>query len=333
MSFINHLFHRSKLYTFLTILLIAILLCNKKQPLHLVLDTMIFQLHFLRFIIFTLICRSAQCQITIPNGFGVEFWDAMSSVPDKIPQLKKSPTWHNLERAYNTHVVNNLQIKSERIPNIIHQIWIGSPFPEKHKAFQKTWLEHHPDWQYILWTDKEIKEFGLTHQDMYDAASNYGAKSDIARYEILYRLGGLYIDTDFECLKPFDIFHESCDLYAGAAYYHSCTAFIGIIGCIPGHPIIKECLDSLDINQIKRVSCAMDILQATGPAKFSSAVNKHLKDSSDATVIFPCGYFYPWPHYQKDKRKVEQIRKWVAKETFAIHHWQSSWNKAFKQTS
>jgi mannosyltransferase OCH1-like enzyme len=41
-------------------------------------------------------------------------------------------------------------------------------------------------------------------QAAFDRASNFGEKSDIWRYEILFRLGGVYVDTDFECVRPFD---------------------------------------------------------------------------------------------------------------------------------
>ena len=68
-------------------------------------------------------------------------------------------------------------------------------FPEKHKAFRETWMQNHPGWEFRLWTDADIEAFGLTNKRLYDETPNYGAKSDIARYEILYRIGGLYVDT------------------------------------------------------------------------------------------------------------------------------------------
>lgn len=287
-------------------------------------------LHYLLAIILGLAPSSTKTPepYLIPTGFGVNFWDAMWCVKDKIPTLQKSITWHNLEKAYNQHIVNNLEIKENRIPKIIHQIWIGSPYPKKHKPFQKTWLDNHPDWTYILWTDKEIEQFGLVNKDAYDATNNCGAKSDIARYEILYRLGGLYVDTDFECLRPFDIFHACCDFYTGSAHFVTSTAFMAIIGCVPGHPILLSCIESLNIQKIAHARSAMDVLQSTGPAYFSKAVNAHLAISTDTSVVFPSGYFYPWPHYNRDQNSLEQIQKWIRPETFAIHHWHSSWNNA-----
>src|ERR1700730_3033568 len=42
-----------------------------------------------------------------------------------------------------------------KIPKIIHQIWLGSPFPEKYNKYQASWQKLHPKWIYKLWTDKD----------------------------------------------------------------------------------------------------------------------------------------------------------------------------------
>jgi len=90
---------------------------------------------------------------------------------------------------YEHYVAHGLMQRTQvLIPKIIHQIWLGSPLPEKYKQLQKSWLKYHPDWHYYLWTEKEIAAFGLTNQALYDATSNYGEKSDIARYEIYIAL-------------------------------------------------------------------------------------------------------------------------------------------------
>lgn len=47
--------------------------------------------------------------------------------------------------------------KQCRIPKKIHQIWLGSPLPEKFARLAATWKQHHPDWEYMqLWTDQDI---------------------------------------------------------------------------------------------------------------------------------------------------------------------------------
>ena len=86
------------------------------------------------------------------------------------------------------------------IPKIIHQIWIGpKPIPIN---MIKTWKDKHPDFEHILWNKEEIKKRNMEFkcQKRIDEMEEWCGKADIMRIEILYKYGGIYIDTDFECL-------------------------------------------------------------------------------------------------------------------------------------
>ncbi len=233
--------------------------------------------------------------------------------------------WKLITLFYNNFITGKSYNSKEYIPKKIHQIWLGSPFPSKYTAWQETWKKFHPDWEYFLWTDADIEKFGLYNKDMYDAAKNYGQKSDIARYEILYRIGGLYIDTDFECFKSFDLLHHCCDFYAGVAY--GSTAIIlynGLIGSRAKHPILKECIESLKA-QKKNVDPYAHILHKTGPFHFTRAYKKHIATSGGAPLLLPVTYLYPWPEYMR--REKDNLHLWLKPESFAMHHWEVSWKE------
>jgi len=91
------------------------------------------------------------------------------------------------------------------IPKIIHQMWIG---PKKPPADEmETWKDFHPDWQYILWNENSLSENfpeGLFNQQQYNQMLELPGKCDIARYEILHKFGGVFIDADSICLRPLD---------------------------------------------------------------------------------------------------------------------------------
>lgn len=235
----------------------------------------------------------------------------------------------NGEASYNMFWKNGLKKDSTpRIPKIIHQIWLGSPFPEKYKRLQQTWKEQHPDWKYILWTDKEIKEFHLVNEKLFNQANNYGQKSDIARYEILCRMGGLYVDTDFECLKPFDDLHYSLDFYTSCLPEKngSLTLLNGLIASRPNHPILEACIKKLsDIQKLN--TNKGNILSTTGPYFFTKCVYENLNSKADRSVIFPVSFFYPLPNdLRLQKFTLEDVKKkFVRDETFAIHWWCCSW--------
>ena len=168
--------------------------------------------------------------------------------------------------------------RGPRIPKIIHQIWIGPrPFPEKYKAWQKTW-QSLPGWTYKLWTDEEVESFPLINKELYLQEKNYGARADILRIEILYQEGGLYVDTDYECIKSeiFDELHELYDFYCGMSPLDGKAILINnaLIGSIPGHSILKGYIDTLKLVD-DTVQCSLEQpenLIIRGPAHFAQSV-------------------------------------------------------------
>lgn len=206
------------------------------------------------------------------------------------------------------------------IPKLIHMIWLGSPFPERCKEMLDSWRKCHPDWTIKLWTDADVEGFHLVNQAAYNRAQNFGEKSDIFRYEILYRYGGLYVDTDFECLKPFDELHRSCEFYAGITHDQTALLCNALIGARPGHPILKECIENIPVSAGNHN--AMRIMNATGPYYFSKIY--FLTGLFAKTVILPVTYFYPVPGSHRTDTQ-EKKRQFIRPESMAVHHWASTW--------
>lgn len=86
------------------------------------------------------------------------------------------------------------------IPKIIHQIWLGPKSPPWN--LMNTWRQNHPDWAYYLWRDSNRPI--LTAEKQFNRITSYTMKSDILRYELMFKYGGMYVDCDVLCLKPFD---------------------------------------------------------------------------------------------------------------------------------
>jgi len=199
--------------------------------------------------------------------------------------------WRLLNRLYKTHLFGRVKRqKNERIPKIIHQIWLGSPFPEKYKKMQQSWIDKHPDWGYYLWTDETVAHLYLKNRTLFEAATNMGQKTAILRYEILHQFGGLYVDCDFECLQAFDIFNENCDFFAGVIdHIRRPEISNALIGAAPNHPILRKCIEELRVQQ------------ETGPTFFTKcffAVAK--KKSPQVNIVLPATFFYPIPSHQRD---------------------------------
>jgi mannosyltransferase OCH1-like enzyme len=207
-----------------------------------------------------------------------------------------------------------------RIPKIIHQIWLGGQLPDCYRAWCASWQEKHPDWQYQLWTDDDAASYEFINKDLFESATNFGQKADIWRYEILYRYGGLYVDIDEECLKPFDELHDLCDLYIGMQSLDTAYLQLGIavIGAAPGHPLLMQA-----IAELEKTAHSGPIVLKTGPLFFTRLYLQYAAQYNLHDALLPPSYFYPCGYEQKNSPQAE----WQKDESYAVHHWAGSWLK------
>ena len=236
------------------------------------------------------------------------------------PEFINNKEWNLVNRQFEKLRKTLISIKP-LIPKIIHQIWLGGELPNKYIPLQQTWLKQHPGWEYKLWTDKEVEEFGLENKILYDATKNFGEKSDIVRYEVLNKFGGLYVDCDFECLQPFDILHYYCDFYAGLGYGTNPIVLCGLFGCTPHHPILKACIKTMKREQNAKENF-VEILNRTSVFHFTKCF---MANYTEKSVAFPVTFFYPLPDFERDTN-AKNILKFIKPESFAIHYWHLSWN-------
>lgn len=243
-----------------------------------------------------------------------------------IPGVQVSDLMIFFKQIYekNSGLMNTL-CAQVRIPKIIHQIWLGSKVPKCYLAWRKSWQKFHPGWIYILWTDKEVNNLKLYNQDYFNKARNFGEKANVLRYELLYQFGGVYADIDFECLKSFDVFHHSFDFYTGIAPLDCNIAYLNnaIIGSIPGHPILKHCIETIadDMCIEKEIRARTRVTNAcTGPIHFTKSFYQVAKDNDDCVIALPSAMLYPLKHSQVDAGVIgDEFKR--RKEVFAVHYW------------
>jgi inositol phosphorylceramide mannosyltransferase catalytic subunit len=279
-----------------------------------------------RFFFFTFAILSVST-IAFSSLTKVDFDYSMSrSTSFEMEKSHQSKKWRLIRRLYKTYKPDI--ITSEyRIPPIIHFIWLGSPLPEVSRELIETWKFFHPGWTVKVWGDQEAKEFKMVNREAFDGALNYGEKSDIWRYEILYKFGGVYVDTDFECLRPFDDIHKSCDLYAGLGYTRRPLLYNGLIGAAPKHPIIKLCMDSIKKGPADQNDTRIQM--KTGPYYFTNCFFQLASEFKGKIVAFPITYFYAFPNSMRkpNSNRDEVKRKWMLPESYALHYWATSWLK------
>jgi len=212
--------------------------------------------------------------------------------------------------------------KQPRIPKIIHQIWIGKEVPKEFLEFQKSWKEHHPDWEYHLWTQHNIPFKEFRNYDLIKESGNLGEVSDLVRLELLYKFGGLYVDMDTECFRAHDILHHAYDFYMCLQPLDSDIIQLANspIGSKPGHPILEKM-----IKEVRRRSFMPEyknnIPFKTGPVALTRAFLRKAHKDGFVDMALPPYFMFPL----KSKETEIEKEKWIESGAFSVHYWAKTW--------
>ncbi len=130
------------------------------------------------------------------------------------------------------------------IPRVFHQIWVGpDPLPAEYAAYQQTWLEHHPGWTLRFWTEDNLP-LPLRRPEAAERLRVPAERANILRLELLWRFGGVYLDTDFECLRSIEPLIEGAELFISLAKPGRVNN--ALMGSVAGHPLLDEALDRIE---------------------------------------------------------------------------------------
>lgn len=204
-----------------------------------------------------------------------------------------------------------------RIPHIIHQTFKDENIPSIYWDNIKTVREHHPTWKYYFWTDASARQLVADRfpnwLSMWDRLRLGIKRADALRYFILYEYGGVYLDLDFEVVRPLD---NTTTKYAGiiapepfehAAFLYE-KEFI-LMNCFmssrPRHPFFKHLMD-----QLPKTYFDVDLIKATGPlfvtSQYLSFYNISVADSNRTKVDCRSNspYFYKGKLSETDENAI-----------------------------
>lgn len=91
------------------------------------------------------------------------------------------------------------------IPKKIHYCWFsGKPIPEYLIRCLDSWRRYCPEYEIIRWDEANYDVNEIPYVEQAYRCQRWGFASDVARLDILYRHGGIYLDTDVELLRSLD---------------------------------------------------------------------------------------------------------------------------------
>jgi mannosyltransferase OCH1-like enzyme len=194
------------------------------------------------------------------------------------------------------------------IPRTIHQIWIGpDPLPADHRRWIETWRRHHPKWDHRLWTEDDLPDDPI-RPEILERLRAPVERADILRLEILYRHGGVYVDTDMECLRPVD------EVLGDEEFVGVCMkpgrATNTFIAAVPGHPLLRRALNEVRPMEVYwTLSAPTDVMKEVAGPPF---LRRLVADYPDVKLLEPPLFFPSTP--QERERAI------------AVHHLARTWH-------
>ncbi|MFT8732689.1 MAG: glycosyltransferase [Acetobacter fabarum] len=192
-----------------------------------------------------------------------------------------------------------------------HRIWFGDKkIPHAYEAFWQAWQRQHPSCEFITWTDKDLEKLTISYEKLKSFSSPV-SRADLARYEILYQHGGIYIDCDMMPYNHMDLEDITKQLTIcnedGSEEYCS----IGFIAAPPGHALFHDLIQHIIHTDIDETKPNI----TTGPHLFGRYLKKHPHKR------LPTAAFYPYQYNQP----FSSIFAKNLDATYGIHVWGGGW--------
>jgi mannosyltransferase OCH1-like enzyme len=227
--------------------------------------------------------------------------------------------------------------KAGYFPRTIHQVWIGSALPPLMERWAKEWRRLHPGWNYRLWGARDlVAEWGWDNLDLMQGAARYAPSrqgqfvSDILRLEVLFRFGGVYVDTDTQPLRTLEQLLSSERL----EWRHGHVAFLawespgwlnnGVMGATGGHPWLRALLSDLRPHvEALHAQGVRTPNKLTGP-QFLTEPTLAAFLTDGAVQPLPRDYFHPYLYTQVadwDPEKGADYWRERFPGSYCVHHW------------
>lgn len=237
--------------------------------------------------------------------------------------------------------LNKIAARHMKIPKIIHHVCdYPNGIPENLLALAATWKKHHPDWEQRFWDRRQMEEFVRTFcldfGPYYRAFPHNVQRWDAIRYLILYHIGGMYVDLDYECFRPFDAILSGRNCYIATepalhARYNGVPVMLSnaLMAAAPGDKFMAAVINELKA-QAPEAFAGQEIykivLQTTGPLMLTR-VYESLARKKGVTLL-PDELFMPLTPKELTLAMKGHATMYIREKldhAFAVHYFLGSW--------
>ncbi|MBR4785323.1 MAG: glycosyl transferase [Fibrobacter sp.] len=206
------------------------------------------------------------------------------------------------------------------IPKIIHYCWLSSePYPELVQRCMQSWKEKLPDYELMLWDMSRFDIHSVPWVEQACAAKKWAFAADYIRLYALYNYGGIYLDSDVEVLKPFDVLLDRSYFFGREhtpdRIENRNSIEAATMGAEKGLPFLKKVMDFYE--RLDFVDAGGNLNTTTLPTILARQLKGENLD------VLPMDYFSP-----KNTRTLELH---ITGNTYSIHHFNGSWHSLAQQ--
>lgn len=206
------------------------------------------------------------------------------------------------------------------IPKKIHYMWLGKKqIPSNLQKCIDSWKRYCPDYEIIRWDENNYDLEKHAYMKAAYERGAYGFVPDWARLDILYRHGGIYMDTDVEVVKNLDPLLRQ-EAFCGIEKWQVLN-FGGCSGAIKGHRMIGEFLkareDVLFLDAEGRTNSVTCGFYDTNVAiKYGYQINGTTQNIQGMN-IYAFDYFHPYDYMSG--------HTYMTEHTYTIHRFNGGW--------
>jgi len=186
------------------------------------------------------------------------------------------------------------KVNQQAIPRTIHQIWVGENTPP---VGTKAWEVHARErgYDYQLWNEENLHELGLNENPVYKdmlSKGDFPGAVDVARYVILKKLGGIYLDSDWYPTRNDLSFHDFLPMVGLTTMAEDTPRNTGkgglllansLIATPPEHPVFSRLLKAL--GDVMKVLPDAPAWWVTGPLIFTLVSRGSSVTLADADIV------------------------------------------------
>jgi mannosyltransferase OCH1-like enzyme len=210
---------------------------------------------------------------------------------------------------------------NEKIPRIIHFCWFGGKaLPSLAKKCLNSWAKYLPDYKVIRWDENsfDVDAHPFTREAF--ESKKWAFITDYVRLYVLHEIGGVYMDSDVEIIKPIDEFlvHSAFSSFESPFLIPT-----GLMASSKQNNWIKVLLQYydnkhfIDKDGYPELIANTNIITKISQEKFNLQISNAHQVLDGNVHIYPSDYFCPmnW-----ETQKIEPTNN-----SYALHHFAGSW--------